>query len=275
MSDEDAKRCPKLNNNNTSDDENFIVDSENKNPWERNLTTQSSKSDDDDAEFSVSSEEESVDNLDGFEEFRIGELQNSMSALLTNYPCGTKILAVFPLDGNILDPDANQFQFVDDNTAIQRWTKVPEERKCPTKLIGLGSEERYGLGFTDVDMVVVEAKIKKRLKANNLEKDSNGDIWEIRDTLKLPFKCHPKLYNKKGQEIATFRTRQNNLGFAWAYFWLSAWTPAKAKKPKRISGKMVTVMRKDEASVYTEQTVRSTQRGPPQKKKKPMREIQM
>ena len=163
-----VKTAPKLKINNTKDDENFKVDSENNNLWENNQITQSTddnskqgNSDDDDAEFSVSSEEESVDNFDGFDKFCIGELQNSMSALFTNYPCGTKLLAVFPLDGNILDLDANQFEFVNNNTAIQRWTKVPEERKCPMKLISLGLELCSALGFTNVDLVVLDAEIKK------------------------------------------------------------------------------------------------------------------
>ena len=277
----EAQACPKLKTNNTSDDESFVLDSENKNPWERKLVDESSNDNlnqgqsDDDAEFSEESDDETVDNLDGFVEFRIGELQNSMSALLTNYPCGTKLLAVFPLDGNILDQDANQFQFINDNTAIQRWSKVPEERKNAMELIGLGSESCSALGFTEIDLVVLDAEIKKRLEANSHKKDSNGDIWEIRETLTLPFKCHPKLYNKKGEETGTFRTRQNNLGFAWAYFWLLAWTPAKARKPKRISGKMVKVMRKDDASIYTEQTVRSTEGLFEKRKKKPMQQIQI
>ena len=262
----EAKACRKLSGN-TSDDESLILDSENKNPWERDLVDESSdnnlqqgqsddakqgqsddakqgQSDDDDAAsmFSVpeASDEESVDDLDGFEEFRIEELQNCMSAFLTNYPCGTKLMAWFPLDGNVLDNDSNKFQFIEDNTAIQRLTKVPDELKCAMKLIGLGSESRNRLGYTDIDLVVLDAVIKRRLKANKHKMDANGDIWEIRDTLKLPFKCNPKLYNKKGKEIATFTTRQNKRGFVWAYFWLTAWTPAKARKPKRISGKMVT-----------------------------------
>ena len=205
------------------------------------------------------SDEKSIDCVDdSIDDVQARELQNSMSAYLSEYPCASKLLAVFPLDGNILDTDANMFEFVDDNTAIRRWAKVPKERESAMALIGVGSKPCYTFGFIDIDLVVLDAEIKKRLKENEHKRDGNGDIWEVREKVILPFKCHAKLFNKTGKELDKFRIRSNGLGFAWTYFWLRKWTPpSKAKRSKRIGGKMVTVMSNDESSQYTEKTVSS------------------
>ena len=128
-------------------------------------------------------------------------------------------------------------------------------------MVGLGTEHQSALGFTDVDLVCLDAIVQKRLKANEHLRDKKGDIWEIRETLNLPFKCRGKLYNKKGKELDTYRLRRNEFGFAWAYFWLLAWTPPLTlPRLKRFSGKKVTEISKDDSSVYTERTVRSSKK---------------
>lgn len=242
------------------DEKNFVVDSINKNPWDRfehadgadESEEDSTMDDNSDNEFMPEvSEEESVDSLDGFEDFDPAELKSFMSAFVSEYPCGEKLLVVFPLDGNVLDPKANHFEFVDEDTIVRRWSKVPKELENARTLLGIEKKEQS----TQVDLVVLEAEIKRRLKANEHKRDKNGDIWEVRETLTLPFKCHPVLFNKMGRELSTFRKRQNNSGFAWGYFWLKAWKPPKRKQPKRIGGKRVSVRRRDDASIYTEKTV--------------------
>lgn len=164
------------------------------------------------------------------------------------------MLAIFPLDGNVLDTDSNQFEFTNDNTAIQRWGKVPKEREHCVDLIGLGTEKWSKFGFTEVDLMVVDAEIQRRLKANECKRDQNGDIWETRATLFLPFKCTPKLYAKDGKPLKTFRMQSNGSGFSWGYFWLLAWQPPKPKPGRRIGGKLVKVRDKEDDSVYTERT---------------------
>ena len=67
----------------------------------------------------------------------MGELQNSRSPFLTVYPTGDKLLAIFPLDGNVFDPHANKFEFIDDNNAIRRLGKIPKERENCVALIGM------------------------------------------------------------------------------------------------------------------------------------------
>lgn len=246
----------------------FAFDSEGKNAWERQLHQDPNEPQDDssdDEDFLAELEDESVEDLDEFEEIQIGELQNSRSAILSEYPCGAKLLAVFPLDGNICDHGSNEFEFDDNNTIIKRWSKIPKERLNAVKLIGIGTEKSSAIGFTDVDLVVLDAEIKKRLKQyecrrddkgiREFRRDAEGFLWEVRETLELPFKCRPFFFNKKGQEIDTFRKKSNGKGFAWAFFWLLAWTPPKAKRSKRIKGKMVKVMNPEDASQYTERTV--------------------
>ena len=257
----------------TEDEKNLPLDSQRRNPWIRfdndvkenedieNEEDINDCNDDDDGDYSSSNEECSTDDvLEGFDEIELGELQNSRSLFLSEYPTGDKLLVIFPLDGNVLDTDANQFEFIEDNTAIQRWGKVPKERESCVALIGLGTEKPSKIGFSDVDLMVVDAEIQKRLKSNKYKRDENGDIWEIRATLELPFKCNPHLYAKNGKVLTTFRMLSNRRGFSWGYFWLLAWSPPKPKPAKRIGGKLVTTMSKEESSVYTEKTYESKKR---------------
>lgn len=223
--------------------------------------------DSDDESYTASNDESSMDDslqADDDASFRIGELQNSRAPFVTKYPSGDKLLAIFPLDGNVADADANQFEFIEDNTAIRRLGKVPDERKHSSALIGPGTDK---LSFSDVDIMFVDAEIKKRLKTMRHQRDENGDIWEIRATLQLPFKCKPQFYSKDGRVLKNFRMRNNGRGFSWGYFWLFAWKPPKPKPAKRIGGVMVTVMSEEESSLYTERTYESKKRGKKSRKK--------
>lgn len=248
-----------------ADDERSLpIDSENRNPWIRfgNQDEEDELNDSDDENYSSNTSDKSCgdDGLEGFDDISLGELQNSRTPFLAEYPTKDKVLVIFPLDGNISDADSNQFEFINDNTGINRWGKVPKERENCVALIGLGTEKASKMGFTDVDLMVVDAEIQKRLKANHYERDQNGDIWEVRATLQLPFKCKPQFYSRDGTALKTFRMRSNSRGFAWGYFWLLAWTPPKPKPAKRIGGKLVKIMAKEDASLYTEETYTSNKR---------------
>ena len=228
----------------------------------------SNDEDDGDYTFTSSAKEScSDDGLEGFDDIELGELQRSREPFLSPYPTGDKLLVIFPLDGNVLDHNANQFEFIEDNTAIRRWGKVPKERESCIALIGLGTEKQSKIGFSDVDLMVVDAEIKRRLKGNTYKRDENDDIWEIRATLQLPFKCNPQLYAKNGKVLSTFRMQSNGRGFSWGYFWLLAWAPPKPKPAKRIGGKLVTSLSKEESSIYTEKTYESEKRKVTKKSK--------
>ena len=235
-----------------------MVDSINKNAWvsvehRAQLDKHSDMDSNSDTEYesSSSSSEESVDYLDGFEGVDPGKLDTFMSAFDSKYPCGEKLLVVFPLDGDILDIKANYFEFTDEGTAVRHWARVPKQLESACNLLGLGNND----AATQVDFVVLEAELKRRLKANEAKQNEDGEIWEIRETLTLPFRCHPRLYNKKGKQLATYCQQQNSSGFAWGYFWLKAWSPPKQKQHKWIGGKSVSVMREEDASHYTEKTL--------------------
>jgi len=215
-------------------------------------------SDEDDENYTSSINEScSEDGLDGFDDIEMGEILNSREPFLTEYPTRDKVLVIFPLDGNVLESDGNQFEFFDDNKAIRRLGKVPRERESCVALIGDGKEKRTKMGYESADLMVVDAEIKKRLLANQYKRDERGNIWEVRATLELPFKCDPQLRDRKGEVMETFRMQSNAHGFRWGYFWLLACKPPKAKSAKRIGGTLVTVMSKEDSSVYTERTYES------------------
>lgn len=255
---------------NSDDEENFVIDSAQRNPWmrfdaDKNVSEDTSVQDDDesnDENYSTSQDHNSSDDDSLPEEeylgIKLGELQNSRAPFITEYPSHDKLLAIFPLDGNVSDPDSIQFEFIHDNMAIRRWGKIPKERESCVALIGFATDKPSKLGFSDPDLMVVDDEIKRRLQANNYKRDKNGDIWELRTTLELPFKCQPQFYTRDGKALKSFRMRSNGRGFAWGYFWLLARTPQKSTPKKRIGGKLVTVVPEDESSIYTEITYESS-----------------
>lgn len=229
------------------------VDSENQ-KCAKNSVNQT-HDDDDDEDYELSCDEScSEDGLEGFDEIELGELQISREPFISQYPASDKVLAIFPLDGDVHDNESTHFEFINDNTAIQRLGKVPKERESCVSLIGLPTDKPSKIGFSAVDLFVVDAEIQKRLRANNYNRDKYGNIWEVRAVLQLPFKCHPQLYGKNGKPLTTFRMQSNGRGFSWGYFWLLAWNPPEAKPPKRLGAKKVKTMSVEESSVWTEKT---------------------
>ena len=212
-------------------------------------------SDDDDDSYTCSSEDScSDDSLKGFDDIELGELQNSRAPFFTGYPTGDKLLVIFPLDGNVLDPDANKFEFINNNNAIRRLGKIPKERTSCVDLIADRDYLSSAIGFSEVDLMLVDAEIKKRMQANQYLRDENGDMWETRATLQLPFKCDPHFRGRDGKVLETFPMRRNKHGFSWGYFWLLAWKPPKPKTAKRIGGTLEKIVPKEDSTVWTEET---------------------
>ncbi len=270
---EEGGNVENVNKRNVPTDKSARLDAESRNPWLRHedqvnqtegkCSHDGIESDDEDDENYSCDDEESLsdDCLDGFADIQMGELQNSRAPFISVYPTGDKLLAIFPLDGNVLDNDANRFEFIADNTAIRRLGKVPIEREKCAALIGIGNEKSTKMGFSDIDLMVVDAEIQRRLKANKYKRDEKGSIWEVRATLELPFKCDPQMYGKNGNALTTFRMRSNGRGFSWGYFWLLAWKPPTSIPAKRVGAKLVKIMTQEESSVYTEKTYESQRKS--------------
>ena len=68
--------------------------------------------------------------------------------------------------------------------------------------------------------MLLDLAIKKRLEGSR--KDANGDFWEIREIIDLPFQCKSSIFNKYRKEIPTYLLRKNDQGYAWGYFWVVA-----------------------------------------------------
>jgi hypothetical protein len=254
-----AELAKKIRSPTSSDHGNATSDVQDGNGNAKNDVLDSSDEDDENYTTSIN-ESVSEDGLDGFDEIEMGEILNSRQPFLTEYPTRDKVLVIFPLDGDVLDSDGNQFEFADNNQAIQRLGKVPKERESCVALIGDGKEQPTKMGYESADLMVVDAEIKKRLQSNEYKRDENGNIWEIRATLELPFKCDPQLRDRSGQVMRTFRMQSNGRGFRWVYFWLLACKPPKPKPAKRIQGTLVTVMSKEDSSIYTEKTYESNKK---------------
>jgi hypothetical protein len=103
-------------------------------------------------------------------------------------------------------------------------------------------------GFSDADLMVLDGVIQKRLAGT--KRDDDGEIWEVREKIDLPFPCAKTLYNKKGKRIKKYMVRRNRFGFTWGYFWLLAVREKPRIKAKRISGVKVSVM--EDSSAFTE-----------------------
>jgi len=127
-------------------------------------------SDDDNENYTSSSNEScSEDNLDGFiDEIEMGEILNSREPFLTEYPTRDKVLVIFPLDGNVLDSDGNQFEFADDYKAIRRLGKVPKERESCVALIGDGKEQLMRKSRSVCRLKIVEENDLKAYDTSNI-----------------------------------------------------------------------------------------------------------
>jgi hypothetical protein len=244
-----------------NDDEDLPSDSQNKNPWERteygsdNNGENNGDNDGDDEDFLGDEGSEKDHELDeDFEDVMMVELMDSRAPLVTEYPNGKKVGIVFVCDGDVKDVTSNYFEFGSKNDKLMRWSRIPIERTKASHLIGTSSDEPEweDFGFSDADLMVLDGVIQSRLKG--VKEDEQGDRWEIRDTVDLPFACDTVLYNKQGKTIKNYMLRRNKKGFTWGYFWLMA-KKEKKKQPKRMGGSKVTTV--DDSSVYTDKTFHS------------------
>ena len=232
------------------DDEDFPNDSENRNQWHRTEYAEE-ESDDEDEDFEGDDSQEEDDDLEEFEDIAMTELIDSRSTLVIEYPNGKKIGIVFVCDGDVKDLTSNQFEFCSNQRQITRLVRVPKERAKASALIGdaaLENGQDDDFGFSDADLMVLDGVIQKRLAGT--KRDDDGEIWEVREKIDLPFPCAKTLYNKKGKRIKKYMVRRNRFGFTWGYFWLLAVREKPQIKAKRISGVKVLVM--EDSSAFTE-----------------------
>merc|ERR1712151_494212 len=106
------------------------------------------------------------------ENIELGELQNTRSPILLEYPTGNKLLLIFPLDGDVMDQNSNQFDFCKKNKCIKCLSRVPKERESAISLVGNETESKNDFGFTDIDLFVVNVAIQKRLALVQQKRDN-------------------------------------------------------------------------------------------------------
>ena len=191
------------------------------------------------------------------------ELGQMRKPFLLEYPTRNKLGIVCCLDGDVEDRTSNEFRLSNDGRTMTRMRRVPKACSSGSFLLkGIDGEDKQegfmpGFGSTDIDVQVIDSAIQKRLK--NCKREKNGDIWEPRDVIDLPFPCMPTIVSKEGKAMKTFKSRMNANGFWWAYFWLVGKHAAKAagaSEHKRFGGTRV-FSATDDASLYSYQTVNS------------------
>jgi hypothetical protein len=176
---------------------------------------------DDDDYSSSGKEDETLD--DTFDDIADEEMLNLRKPYVLEYPNGNKLCIVFPLDGDVEDKTSNQLEFSRDNKTLVRWRRVPECRKNAEMMLnGVVSQKdadvHPGFGFSDADLVILDAVIHERMQ--NCTADRNGDVWEARESIILPFACIPTLFSKHGKKMTSYKVKKNKSGFTWCYFWL-------------------------------------------------------
>ena len=123
-------------------------------------------------------------------------------------------IVIFELDGDI-DESAVELQFERKGSKIYVYGRVPRELTNAASLLGI-SESRNSI--QDADCMLLDQVIRKRLQGS--KEDSDGNVWELREIIDLPFECKTTFYNKYGHEISTYLLRKNDEGYAWGYFWV-------------------------------------------------------
>ena len=101
------------------DDESLPIDSAKRNPWLRIEQNESASEDisvqdhneSSDENYTINEDDSSSDDslpADEYDAIRLGELQISRAPFITEYPSGDKLLAIFPLDGNVSDSQSSK-----------------------------------------------------------------------------------------------------------------------------------------------------------------------
>ena len=149
--------------------------------------------------------------------------------IVASHPNGEMAIIIFELDGDT-DDEACQLQFAKRGRKIKVYSRIPTELTNAASL--LGTTENHST-IKDADCMLLDLSIKQRLKGSR--KDSNGDYWEIREIIELPFQCKNSIFNKHRKEIPTYLIRKNDQGYAWGYFWVVAsHVGQKEKSPSKI-----------------------------------------
>ena len=136
--------------------------------------------------------------------------------IVASHPNGEMAIIIFELDGDT-DEKACQLQFAKKGQKIKIYSRIPTELTNAASLLGT-TEKRSSI--KDADCMLLDLAIKKRLEGSR--KDANGDFWEIREIIDLPFQCKSSIFNKHRKEIPTYLLRKNDQGYAWGYFWVVA-----------------------------------------------------
>ena len=188
---------------------------------------------------------------DDYDKMTEHELTNVTAPIVCCYPNDAKVGVLFMCEGDVKDMTSNQFEFSTDGKEIKWYVRVPRERLNAAAMIG----DKKGSVQNDGNIMMLQAVIDRRRKGHKA--DQNGAIWELKDTIILPFPCAAKLYDKNGKRIKKYILKRNEKGFAWGYFWLLPIENISLKQPQRNGGQKVSVP--DSSSVYTydDETFRS------------------
>jgi hypothetical protein len=123
-------------------------------------------------------------------------------------------IVIFELDGDT-DEKACQLQFAKKGRKIKVYSRIPSELTKAESLLGNTTDRS---SVQDADCMLLDLSIKERLQGSR--RDSNGDYWEIREVIDLPYQCKNSIFNKHRREIPTYLLRKNDQGYAWGYFWV-------------------------------------------------------
>lgn len=225
--------------------------------------------DDDDDDWVANdydSSEEFEDYCDGaikkhFNEMSLYELKGLTEPIVCVYPNNSKVGIVFICEGDVKDMTSNQFEFSDDGKALTRFVRVPKERLNAVSLIGdifKGDERKQNddFGYTDGDIMMLQGVIDRRLKnLQGYQRDADGNIWEEKDKICLPFPCSSTLYDKTGTRIKKYVSKRNKKGFTWGFFWLLPIKKDSLKQPRRIAGQKVSADESSSMYSYDDETL--------------------
>jgi len=136
--------------------------------------------------------------------------------IVAPYPNNNMALVVFELDGNAKKEGSFELEFSSDGRKIRIFSQVPQEMRDAAALVGNDSSTVD----QDADCMILDGAIKKRLLGT--EEDESGNLWEPREIIQLPFKCHKCLFTKHQKPLNSYLHRTNSEGYGWGYFWVVA-----------------------------------------------------
>ena len=104
-----------------------------------------------------------------------------MKPYIQQYPTGNKVGIVCCLDGDIEDKTSNKFKFSKKSKTITRSRRVPKEcLDAEILLDGMNKDNVEGMvagfGSNDLDVLVLNSALQRRLKEDSFIRDENGDI---------------------------------------------------------------------------------------------------